>query len=268
MKKERGSITIITLTTILFLISFLISTYMIIANKRQAQEEIRRKTELLYESDVENAEEIYNGYFADANTVIPISNVDQLLKIGTNKYITSGDKIYKCTPSANYKLVKSLKFNVKDYLTKYPDSFFEQTYSYTVSTPTSEVIKTKEGTATTYETLTITKSGKYLLEVWGANGGTFNSSYEKGGTGGYSKGTVELDAGETLYLYVGGKGSYGTSTSNTATSGGGFNGGGNAGYRGGAGGGATDIRIGGTTLNHRLIVAGGGRRYFLGSNTI
>ena len=77
MKKERGSITIITLTTILFLISFLISTYIIIANKRQAQEEIRRKTELLYESDVENAEEIYNGYFADANTVIPISYVDQ-----------------------------------------------------------------------------------------------------------------------------------------------------------------------------------------------
>lgn len=258
MKKERGSITIITLTTILFLISFLISTYIIIANKRQAQEEIRRKTELLYESDVENAEEIYNGYFADANTVIPISNVDQLLKIGTNKYIVSGEKVYKCTPSARYKLVTSLKFNVKDYLTKYPDSFFEQTYSYTVSTPTSEVIKTKEGTATTYETLTVTKSGKYLLELWGANGGK-----NSGGTGGFSKGTVELSSGEILYLYVGGKGISATTTTYTATSGGGFNGGGNAAYGGGTGGGATDIRIGGTTLNHRLIVAGGGRRRLL-----
>lgn len=39
---------------------------------------------------------------------------------------------------------------------------------------------------------------------------------------------------------------------------GGYNGGGNASYRGGTGGGATDIRINGTTLYDRVIVAGGG----------
>ena len=260
MKKERGSITIITLTAVLFMISFLISTYIIIANRRQAQEEIRRKTELLYESDVENAEEIYNSYFEDESAIIPISNVDQLLKVGTNSYITSGDKIYKCTPSANYKLMTTLSFNVADYLTKYSSSFSEQSYSDVVYTDTSEVIKTKEGTATSYATLSITQSGKYLLEVWGANGGTFNSSYATGGTGGYSKGTVELETGENLFLYVGGAGEYGTTSTYTSVQGGGWNGGGAAAYRGGTGGGATDIRIGGTTLNHRLIVAGGGRR--------
>jgi cell division protein FtsX len=41
MRKNRGAITIITLITILFMLSFLVSTYIIIANRRQAQEEIK-----------------------------------------------------------------------------------------------------------------------------------------------------------------------------------------------------------------------------------
>lgn len=44
MKKERGSITIITIVTILFMLSFLISTFVIIQNRRQEQAEIKRKT--------------------------------------------------------------------------------------------------------------------------------------------------------------------------------------------------------------------------------
>lgn len=44
MKKERGAITLITLVTIVFMISFLIGTYVIMSNRRQAQEEIKRKT--------------------------------------------------------------------------------------------------------------------------------------------------------------------------------------------------------------------------------
>lgn len=44
MKKERGSITVITIVTILFMLSFLISTFVIIQNRRQEQAEIKRKT--------------------------------------------------------------------------------------------------------------------------------------------------------------------------------------------------------------------------------
>ena len=44
LKKERGAITLITLVTIVFMISFLIGTYVIMSNRRQAQEEIKRKT--------------------------------------------------------------------------------------------------------------------------------------------------------------------------------------------------------------------------------
>ena len=96
------------------------------------------------------------------------------------------------------------------------------------------------------------------LQVWGAQGGTYNPSYAIGGKGGYSEGILRNVAGRTLYVYVGGEGSHSTVSTYTAVSGGGFNGGGDAGYNGGTGGGGTDIRIAGNTLYSRVIVAGGG----------
>ena len=97
--------------------------------------------------------------------------------------------------------------------------------------------------------ITVPYTGKYKLEVWGAKGG-YRSDSSYGGNGGYSSGEIELQAGKTIYVYVGGSG-------NTGGSSGGFNGGGSKpDYPGG--GGATDIRINGNTLYNRIIVAGGG----------
>ena len=62
-------------------------------------------------------------------------------------------------------------------------------------------------------------------------------------------------------------GTYGTTSTYTATSDGGINGGGAVGYRGGSGGDATDIRIGADTLYYRVIVAGGGGRAYSYSST-
>lgn len=123
MKKERGSITIITLVTILFMLSFLISTYMIISNRRQAQTEIKRETQEIYESDTENIDAIYNSYFAGEGETIPISTPEQLLKIGTDEYIVGGDKIYTCTANANYRLMTNLQLNVSEYIDENPNSF-------------------------------------------------------------------------------------------------------------------------------------------------
>ena len=110
----------------------------------------------------------------------------------------------------------------------------------------------------TYKAIILPK-GVYKLEVWGAQGGSYDETYAAGGNGGYSAGTLTLnDEATTIYIYAGGKGSYGTSTTYTAVSGGGYNGGGNAAYRGGAGGGGSDIRIGSNSLYARVIVAGGG----------
>ena len=110
----------------------------------------------------------------------------------------------------------------------------------------------------TAQTVNITNSGYYYLQVWGAQGGSYNQNVARGGLGGYSQGYVYLNAGDTLYIHTGGQGSYGTSDTTSASGGGGTNGGGNAGYRGGGGGGATDIRINQDDLYARVIVAGGG----------
>ena len=119
---------------------------------------------------------------------------------------------------------------------------------------------TYTGECTTY----IAKSdGYYNLEVWGAQGGNYNTTYV-GGLGGYSKGIVHLTKGTTLYVCVGGQPQTVTTTKTAVP--GGFNGGGNGFNRdysstytyGQAGGGATDIRIGENSLYARVIVAGGG----------
>ena len=125
--------------------------------------------------------------------------------------------------------------------------------------------------------------GKYKLQCWGAQGGTsYGSSNGVGSKGGYSEGVITITETTTFYVFVGGKGSRGSSTSLVN---GGWNGGGaSVGYSsyssGGTdgesypacGGGATDISTitssmsysGGRTnrsaasLLARCIVAGGG----------
>jgi len=91
------------------------------------------------------------------------------------------------------------------------------------------------------------------VTLWGAQGGTQiqNPGGGIGGRGGAIYSTVAVTSGQTLYLLVGGSG--------TATLGG-WNGGGNGVHvtRSAGGGGATDIRIGGSTWTNRILVAGGG----------
>ncbi len=125
--------------------------------------------------------------------------------------------------------------------------------------------------------------GRYKLQCWGAQGGTsYGSSSGAGSKGGYSEGVLTLTEKTTLYVFVGGQGSRGSSTSlvNGGWNGGGasvgytsYNSGGTNGYSYPAcGGGATDISTvtssmsysGGRTnrsaasLLSRCIVAGGG----------
>ena len=143
-------------------------------------------------------------------------------------------------------------------------------------------------------------AGLYQLECWGAQGGDSKKgkdtryplnlnysnkdevlSYNEGGRGGYSYGTVYLNVGETIYYAVGGKGDtfvYEKDVNHDslpAYINGGFNGGGSARridsggfYYNGAGGGATHFAktLDGTGVlseyrddkNSVLLVAGGG----------
>ena len=123
-------------------------------------------------------------------------------------------------------------------------------------------------------------AGNYKIEVWGAEGGKA-VSYEGsetlyGGTGGYSVGYLYLNAGDKLYINVGGKGidDYYTGTGDIIAPGG-YNGGGGANgssgdsdlYRvsTGGGGGATSVAFTSgllSNLSHNVpnivMVAGGG----------
>ena len=111
--------------------------------------------------------------------------------------------------------------------------------------------------------------GTYLIEVWGASGGGSSLDSTEGGragAGGYASGNIELSSEDTLYINVGGKGSYGEGSSSYGGPIGGYNGGGNGGNNiSGSGGGATHIALETgllTTFENKtdklLIVAGGG----------
>jgi len=87
------------------------------------------------------------------------------------------------------------------------------------------------------------------LEVYGAQGGSnANTPPAPGPLGGKAAGKLAVTPGAKLHIYVGGSGDSG-----------GWNGGGgiNGGYQKGRGGGASDVRYGGTGLADRKIVAGG-----------
>ena len=102
-----------------------------------------------------------------------------------------------------------------------------------------------------------------VVECYGAEGGQEQYGTYNGGKGGKAVAKVPVTPGDTVHVYVGGKGS----TQHTAVTGGWNGGGGTAcnysSYYPGTGGGASDIRIGGTALTDRKIVggAGGGAGY-------
>ena len=116
------------------------------------------------------------------------------------------------------------------------------------------------GSSQEYE---VPKDGYYYIEMAGAQGGTKNTYLSLGAkTSGY----IYLEKGETLYFYVGKKGT--DSDTNCRSTGYEFNGGGiakpaKAGICGPTGGGATDVRLTGgdwdntSSLISRIMVAAG-----------
>ena len=119
---------------------------------------------------------------------------------------------------------------------------------------------------------TVPQTGTYKLEAWGAQGGSVGSAYGSmtGGYGGYATGTISLNAGDVIYIFVGGQGTgiAGGPGVYPSKASGGYNGGGDtadatlSGQALGSGGGATHISKTNTyienTTNANLLVVGGG----------
>ncbi len=119
----------------------------------------------------------------------------------------------------------------------------------------------------TEQKFTVSKTGKYKIELWGASGGTTETG-AKGGQGAYTTGIIKLNEGETLYVYVG-EGGKTTTPRIVAVLDATFNGGGSGKQHeytnAASGGGATDIRLTKGTnwddlegLKSRIMVAAGG----------
>ncbi len=81
------------------------------------------------------------------------------------------------------------------------------------------------------------------VDVSGSQGATAPTYSSPGGLGGRITGVYPVTSGQVFYIYVGGQN---------------YNGGGTGSTYGGVGGGASDIRTGGTALSNRVFVGGGG----------
>ena len=202
---------------------------------------------------------------AASNVNITSSTVFQSGYLTVNDLFNNGVKVSGTKPDSGFVIMNN--FEVAEACLSYDG--FKVTYhngklddpvkgECEVSTSTGEYACTGET-----ETYSITRDGRYKLEVWGAQGGGSqidgNTALGVGGKGGYATGIVSLKAGDVLYINVGCEGK----RSHTGLAAGGFNGGGSSfsmdsGDPAGGGGGASDIRINSNSLYARVIVAGGG----------
>jgi len=148
------------------------------------------------------------------------------------------------TPSAS----GSFSFTVR--ITDIGGMFVDRSFSINVVTPLDQTFNYTGGE----QSVTISATGTYTLEVWGAQG----SSYSNGG---YAKGYISLNAGDIMYVYVGGNsGGQGAGWPDAGSGGGTCSGG--TSYSGFGGGGSSSFRRNGTGNGNRVIVGhgGGGRQ--------
>lgn len=174
----------------------------------------------------------YSYQYLSSGTIM---NTGDLLRVGQKrKILVSYQYKYDVTDFIDIES-KSLSLSLK-YIQ--PNNYDDKVWTYNFEN--------------TYQTFKAPHTGSYKIELWGAQGGYYNSP-----RGGYSSGVINLDKGTQLYVYVGEKNS---SKANSET----YNGCiANAG--GYPGGGATDIRLvadnswkNDSSLNSRIMVAGGG----------
>ncbi len=113
LKSEKGAITLVVLVTMLFLIAFLMTLFLRVANKAQTSAETTEQIKQKY-NNLEDEETIYQSYFADEE-VIPIYTVEQLKKIGSGEQveIEQENKIYTFANDGYYVLKNNLNLGGK-----------------------------------------------------------------------------------------------------------------------------------------------------------
>ena len=204
------------------------------------------------------------------------SELSQTDKVDSNKF--DERILYEGTVpanTANYEKNFRLRMWVSDDTDFSDGSINDKAFTLTVNVyADGKVVTLPANTVYTFDytgdeqIFTAQATGRYKLETWGAQGGSYNDIYH-GGYGGYSNGIIKLVKGSNLYINIGGSGLY---VGPTAKGTGGYNGGGSilfthsdSNEKRATGGGATHIAtISGllTTFENNkdklLIVSGGG----------
>jgi hypothetical protein len=144
-----------------------------------------------------------------------------------------------------------------------PNGTRRNMWSHTVQSDSTVIFMARAYSYTgNVQTFTAPINANYIVELYGAEGGHDGTSVA-GGYGGLVKAKKNINLGTVINIYVGGMGitGYEVNRDKIKNHDGGWNGGGaiqNNLDPSGAGGGATDIRIGGNAINNRVLVAGGG----------
>ena len=200
----------------------------------------------------------------------------------SNYYVTSdwnriGISYVMQYENSKWVLKKSYVYNGESWTMLYYVNLKNGYVDLTGTDINAEITKTYDYTGE-YQTFKTVFSGYYKIELWGAQGGSYqkNTSSFYGGHGAYTSGEIYLDAGEIIYIYVGGTGDNYKYTNNAGWNGGGSNVINSSSSAGMGGGGATDIRLVSTTekniwnefesLKSRIMVAAGGggaNRYYV-----
>lgn len=215
----------------------------------QAKQYARDNEDFLYDSNKR-----YYGLVC--NTI----GVDELYSAGYLKELSSSDgTMQNITDPRNNTSLGGVNINVYIYARNYDGN---NIYAGSIKTNTDVDNCISAANVFTYgftgdvQVFTAPSSGNYRIEAWGASGGSgamANETYE-GGKGAYTAGTITLNQNESLYLYVGGRGTDNLELGDTRKLvKGGWNGGGAGGddsYEqngkrdsAGAGGGSTDVAL-------------------------
>lgn len=214
---------------------------------------IKDSEQSLYDKQVNNIVNAVKKYGIEHSEVLPDKQENTILSLHT----LLGAGILDKDTIINPKTKENMSGCV---IISYSENYSQYEYNYYEECAEAGNVYTFEYTGS-YQTFVAPVKGRYKLEVWGAQGG-YRSDASMGGKGGYAAGSILLDAGDTLYVYVGGSGNSGVCTNSVCA--GGYNGGGyRTLYKGG--GGATDMRFLNSdnplilqSLLSRVIVAGGG----------
>ena len=185
---------------------------------------------------------------------------DYIIKNNGNLKIIDSKYLEKKKNNQDYKLLQTTLFEaaVEQYLADLAEYEEYAGLCETCNGPSEEYLLDQTlGADFTYtgeaKTFVATYDAEYRIQVWGAQGQSTTSA--EGGKGAYTEGIIELHAGDTLYVYVGGQGQTfnGGSVANSPTAGAYMN-----------GSGASDIRLingdwnNTESLASRIMVAAGG----------